>query len=307
MGLRHPLLGFCHAVTLGAAALLCATGVWAAGPPIPHGTLELVAENQWISAGHTIHLGLHFQLEKGWHIYWVNPGDSGEPPRVKWRLPEGITTGEIEWPTPRRLGTASIVDFGYEDDVMLIAPLHAAGDLAAKGPAQIAAEVKVLVCRELCIPGKAQLSLTLPVKSQPPAPDAQTAESFAAARKAMPRPAPATWRISVTDARDSFALTAKLGQHVALASFFPLEESQVKDAAPQQFAAVPGGFRLTLQKSDQLLKPIARLKGVLVLAGDRGYIIDVPVTANKADAAGYELPDEGVTRLLWGGLKTASL
>jgi thiol:disulfide interchange protein DsbD len=272
------------------ALLLCVTGVRAAGAPIPHGTLELVVENQWIAPGCTIHLGLHFQLEKGWHIYWVNPGDSGEPPRVKWQLPAGVTASEIQWPTPRRLGTSSIVDFGYEDDVVLIVPLYVDAGFAthgeSRGTAQFGAEVKVLVCREMCIPGKAQLSLTLPVKSQPPAPDAQTAELFAAARKAIPRPAPATWRISVTDAADSFALTAKLGQHVAQASFFPLEESQVKDAAPQQFAAIPGGFRLTLQKSDQLLKPIARLKGVLVLPGDRGYIIDVPVTASKADAGG---------------------
>jgi DsbC/DsbD-like thiol-disulfide interchange protein len=287
---RDPSRGLCPALTLVVAALFCAAGARAGGTPIPHGTLELVAENQWIAAGHTIHLGLHFQLEKGWHIYWVNPGDSGEPPRVKWQLPAGVTAGELAWPTPRRLGTASIVDFGYEDDVMLTVPLHAAAGLAVQelghGAVQLGAEVKVLVCREMCIPSKAQLSLTLPVKSQPSAADAQTAQLFAAARNALPRPAPANWRISVANAGDSFALTAKLGQHVAQASFFPLEESQVKDAAPQQFAAVPGGFRLTLQKSDQLLKPIARLKGVLVLAGDRGYIIDVAV--GKAVAARHD-------------------
>jgi DsbC/DsbD-like thiol-disulfide interchange protein len=278
---RDRGLGFCRALTFAAAALLCAVGARAGGTPIPHGTLELVSEAQWIAPGHTIRLGLHFQLEKGWHIYWVNPGDSGEPPRVKWQLPAGVRTGEIEWPTPRRLGTLSIVDFGYEDDVMLIVPLHAGAGAAAAGPGYVSApvrgEVKVLVCREMCIPGKAQLSLTLPVKSQPPAPDAQSAELFASARKAMPRRAPAGWRISVADERDSFALSAKVGERIAQAIFFPLEESQIKNAAPQQFAAASGGFRLTLQKSDQLVKPIARLKGVLLLAGDQGYIVDVPV------------------------------
>ena len=281
--MRHggPGSGLWRTLTLAGAALLCAAGARAAGAAIPHGTLELVAEDQWIAPGRTIRLGLHFQLEKGWHIYWVNPGDSGEPPRVKWRLPAGVTAGEIRWPTPRRLGTSSIVDFGYEDEVVLIAPLRGVAGLAAPGPedgsAQLRAEVKVLVCREMCIPGKAQVSLTLPVKSQLPVPDPQVAELFATARKALPPAAPASWRISVSDTRDSFALTAKLGQHVAQASFFPLEESQIKNAVPQQFTAVPGGFRLTLQKSDQLLKPVARLKGVLVLAGDRGYTIDVPV------------------------------
>lgn len=261
--------------------LLCAAAAstaYADGTPIPHGALELVAENQSIAAGRTIYLGLRFQLEKGWHIYWVNPGDSGEPPRLRWQLPAGVSVGEMEWPTPRRLGTQSIVDFGYEDGVMLIVPVHAEASVATQGLAQIGAEVKVLVCREMCIPGKAQLSLTLPVKSQPPVPDARAAGWFAAARKELPCPASASWKISVTDAGDAFVLTAKLGERVAHADFFPREESQVKDAAPQQFAALPGGFRLTLRKSDQLLKPIARLKGVLVLQDDRGYIIDVPVS-----------------------------
>ena len=97
---------------LGAAVLLFAACTQAATTPIPHGTIELIAENQWIAPGHTLNVGLHFQLEKGWHVYWVNPGDSGEPPRLTWHLPPGITVGPMEWPTPRRLGTATIADFG---------------------------------------------------------------------------------------------------------------------------------------------------------------------------------------------------
>jgi DsbC/DsbD-like thiol-disulfide interchange protein len=170
------------------------------------------------------------------------------------------------------------VDFGYEDDVMLIVPMHAAASMATQGLAQVGAEVKVLVCREMCVPGKAQLSLTLPVKSQAPVPDARNGDLFAAARKELPRPAPASWRISVTDKKDSFLLSANLGRHVTHVEFFPAAESQIKDAAPQEFIAMTCGFRLTLRKSDQLLKPIERLKGVLVLAGDRGYVIDVPVS-----------------------------
>jgi DsbC/DsbD-like thiol-disulfide interchange protein len=270
-----PGTGFSRALTLGISLLLCA--ISAAGTPIPHGTLELVSEHQWIAPGHKLYLGLHFQLEKGWHIYWVNPGDSGEPPRIKWQLPAGFTVGEMEWPTPRRLGTPSIVDFGYEDEVTLIAPIHAEASLASQQPAQLGAEVKVLVCREICIPGKVQLSLTLPVKSQAPAPDARTSNLFAAARKSLPRPAPGNWRFSVEDANNSFALSAHLGHQVTQAVFFPLAESQIDNAAPQSLTPTASGFRLTLRKSDQLRKPIERLKGVLVLSADRAYIIDAPL------------------------------
>ena len=128
-----------RSLILSAAALaVCACPARAAGASIPNGRLELVAERQWIAAGHPFNVALQFELEKGWHVYWVNPGDSGEPPRVTWDLPAGITAGDIEWPAPRRLGTASIVDYGYEDAVTLIVPMSADANLAAQGPAQIA-------------------------------------------------------------------------------------------------------------------------------------------------------------------------
>ncbi len=274
---RTPSPLFSSALTLGVALVVCAAGGQAAGTPIPHGTVELIAENQWIAPGRQFYLGLHFQLEKGWHIYWVNPGDSGEPPRVTWQLPAGLTPGPMEWPAPRRLGTSRIVDFGYEDSVMLIVPMHAEASLAAQAPARLGAEVRVLVCREICIPGKAQLSLALPIKSQPPAPEAGARELFAAARNSLPRPAPSNWRFRVDDANDSFVLSANLGHRITQGIFFPLAESQIDNAAPQKLLPVETGFRLRLRKSDQLLKPIGRLKGVLVLSADQAYLIDVPL------------------------------
>ncbi|MGA9801801.1 MAG: protein-disulfide reductase DsbD domain-containing protein [Terriglobales bacterium] len=276
---RSPSSWFYRALTFGPALLLCAANAHAEATPITHGSLELIARNQWIAAGHTLDLGLRFQLEKGWHIYWVNPGDSGEPPRVEWQLPAGLTAGAIEWPAPRRLDTGSIVDYGYEDRVLLIVPLQAAPTLAAQQPVRLGAQVKLLVCsHEMCIPGKAELSLTLPIKSQPPAPDTLTAELFAATSKSLPRPAPGNWKFSVTDANDSFVLTANVGHQVTQAVFFPLAESQIENAAPQKLVTEKADFRLTLRKSDQLLKPIDRLKGVLVLSGDQAFLVDVPIS-----------------------------
>lgn len=135
----------------------------------------------------------------------------------------------------------------------------------------------MLVCREMCIPGKAHLSLALPVKSAPPAADARSAAWFAEARKSLPRPAPANWNFFVADANGTFVLTAKVGHPVTAVSFFPLAESQVSNAAGQLLMPDESGFRLTLPKSDQLLKPIERLRGVIVLPDERAYTIDVPI------------------------------
>ncbi len=262
--------------------MLCAADAQGAETAIPHGTIELVAENRWVTPGQGFSLGLHFQLEKGWHIYWVNPGDSGEPPRVTWQLPTGLSPGVIEWPAPRRLGTSSIVDFGYEDGVTLIVPVHAESSLAAQPLARLGAEIKVLVCREMCIPGKTELSLTLPIKSGPAAPDVRTRELFAAARKDLPRPAPQSWKFSADDAKDSFVLAANVAPQITQAIFFPLAEAQIDNAAPQSLQRLATGFRLTLRKSDRLLKPIERLQGVLVLSGNHAYLIDVPVSKRGA-------------------------
>jgi len=278
MPVRRAIFGFSLASALGFVLLTCGRCTRAEGTPIPHGTLELVAEDQWIAAGHDFDLGLHFELENGWHIYWINPGDSGEPPRVKWQLPAGVTAGTLQWPTPRRLGTPSIVDFGYQDAVTLIAPMRVDSSLASRQPASIIAQVKVLVCREMCIPGNAQLSLTLPVKSESPAQDARTRDLFTVARKSLPRPAPTNWKLNLDEERYTFVLTANVGHEISQADFFPLAESQISNTASQKLLPVAGGFRLTLQKSDQLLKPIERLKGVLVLSDGRSYLIVVRVS-----------------------------
>jgi len=226
---------------------------------------------------------LRFELEKGWHIYWVNPGDSGEPPRIDWQLPVGLTAGTIEWPAPRRLVASSIVDFGYEGTVMLIVPIRADANLVTEQSARLGAEVRVLVCsHEMCIPGKAQLSLTLPINPPPPAPDApattiRNIDLFTATQKSVPRPAPASWKFSVAEGNDSFVLTARLSRPIKQAIFFPLAESQIANAAPQKLQPMVAGFQLSLRKSDELLKPIDRLKGVLVLSADQAYLIDVPI------------------------------
>ena len=174
------------------------------------------------------------------------------------------------------------MDFGYEDAVTLIVPVHAETSLAAQPLARLGAEIKMLVCREMCIPGRTQVSLTLPIKSQPPTPDVRTRELFAAARKDLPRPAPLNWKFRVDDAKDSFVLAANVAPQITRAVFFPLAEAQIDNAAQQILQPLPSGFRLTLRKSDRLLKPIERLQGVLVLSGNHAYLIDAPVSKRGA-------------------------
>jgi DsbC/DsbD-like thiol-disulfide interchange protein len=263
---------------------LIGTGPATDGAQVSHGTLDLLSESSWIVPGQDFTLGFHFKLEKGWHIYWVTPGDSGEPPRVTWQLPQGISAGDMEWPVPHKLGTKAGVDFGYDGEVLLPVKLHAANSLSSAQPSKLDAGVRFLICREVCIPGKAQLSLTLPVKSQTPAAaDAALRGLFATTRARLPRRTPTDWKVTVNEDKVSIVLNIQTGSpdlsaiNPADVFFFPLAESQIENAAPQKYSHTVRGIRLTLRKSDQLARPIQRLKGVLVLSDKAAYVVDAPI------------------------------
>ena len=249
-----------------------------------------MSEQPSIQPGHAILLGLHFRLENGWHIYWINPGDSGEPPRLDWHLPAGLRAGAIEWPAPSRLPIPPLMDYGYEGEILLPVPVENTVVLAVGGEAALAADMKAIVCRDVCIPAKAHLSLLLPVRAERVHESAEAAAMFSAARKALPKPAPANWRPSAKDLGHSFELGVNTGHAASEAWFAPLEPLEIENAAPQKSVSTVAGVRLILKKSDQLLKPVSRLRGVLVLP-QGAYLIDVPVAPPPA-----KTPKQGAVR-----------
>ena len=71
-------------------------------------------------------MGLKLRMADHWHTYWKNPGDSGLPTRIQWVLPEGWTAGEIQWPYPKPLPVGPLMNYGYEDEVVLLTDLTVA-------------------------------------------------------------------------------------------------------------------------------------------------------------------------------------
>lgn len=269
----------CVASLFLAFAALAGIPVHAQLPTAPVIHVSLLAESQSIAPGQQFWVGVRFQMEKGWHIYWINPGDSGEPPRVQWRLPAGFQAGDFQWPHPERLVTKYSTDYGYADQMLLLAPIRPPAELAPGGKAELAGTVRWVVCREVCIPGKTEVALSLPVKrSVAPQPN----KLFDDARTRIPQPAPARWRARARAEKNEFVLSIETGQPIAQAEFFPLQPQQIENAAPQPASALPRGVRLRLKKSEQLLKPIANLKGVIVLPSGKAYVMDAPVTGAGA-------------------------
>jgi len=218
-------------------------------------------------------VGIRFVVEPGWHIYWRNPGDSGGPPEVQWRLPGGLTTGALQWPVPERIADGTMVNYGYHRDVVLPARLRATAGLPPK-PFAITAQVKWLVCRNICIPGKGEASLEVPAQGKLPSADA---EAIRKALSAVPQPAPKKWRLGGQAEGDTFVLSIETGRRETLEQFFPLVAGEVDPAAPVQASPTASGLRIVLRKSEYLASPPARLKGVIVLSGGPAYEVAVPL------------------------------
>ena len=245
----------------------------------PHTTVEVIADHEAVSPGASLWVGVRFVLEAGWHIYWLNPGDSGSAPTFDWHLPAGFSAGATEWPVPERLAEASLVNYGYRGGVVFPTEIRSAGGFKAAGTVAIGVHVTWLVCREICVTGHANLELSLPVRLSNAPSSSEGATLVAESRARVPREAPSNWRATARSDGDVFVLSIDTGAPVRGGVFFPLEVSQIDDAAPQRVTSFERGLRFTLRKSDQLMALPAALTGVVQLLGGRAYVIRAPLAS----------------------------
>jgi len=272
----------------------------------PHVHLQLVVPQDQLSPAASNLVGLYFKLEPGWHVYWKNAGDSGEPPHIHWTLPEGVTAGAMQFPAPKRLPLGPLMDFGYEDEVLFPVKL-AVADTVKDGPVLLDAKVDWLVCREVCIPGKGELQVKLHLS--PKAPQVSSGSGLAydtMTRLAgtLPVALPANYKAVFQQTATGFRLGVETGRRESTAEFFPAEQDILDNPAPQKAVATARGFVLDLKKDATLTANPAQLKGVLELSGGRSFdIVALPGTVAAAAASlSWLLLAQAVGLALLGGL-----
>src|SRR5258708_10441816 len=138
-----------------------------------HVEAQLVADRSAAQPGKPVLVGLRLRMEPQWHTYWRNPGDSGLPTRIQWLLPEGWKAGEIQWPYPQLLPVGPLMNYGYEDEVVLLAELTPPASATA-GTFPIKARAEWLGLQDNCLPEKSGHDTTR--------------AAFAAQRPDRPRP-----------------------------------------------------------------------------------------------------------------------
>ena len=274
---------------ISAVVLALAAGVMARGASssadATHLHVQLVVPAATLRPGETAKAGLYFKLEPGWHVYWKNAGDSGEPPHLKWTLPDGITAGALQFPAPKRLPLGPLMDFGYEDEVLFPFELKVAPNAQA-GQAVLHTKADWLVCREVCIPGKAELEVVRAVdagaKGAPVEPDAGL---YARLAGKLPRALPASAKAWFAATATGFRLTGETGQRETEAAFFPADQDVIDNPAAQKLTPTAKGFALDLKKDANLAAAPTELRGVIELSRGRAYEIDAAAGSGAAVAA----------------------
>ena len=298
---------FIIALTGFAAALLAAVAPFAqtvplqpppadfAAGPVKTGHLEaeLVSETQGVAPGGLAYVAIRQDILKGWHTYWRNPGDSGEATSAKWTLPSGWSVGDWVWPAPQRLPLGPLMNYGYTGQVLLPVSLNVPASARPGSSVTLKADVRFLVCADICVPEEAKLQLSVPVVAGTPPTDpkwgAAIDKTIMDAPKASGLDAAVAWAGQGQNRVLKLGVTgdALKGVDLSRAYFFPYDPKALDHAARQQIEKGPGGLTLTLKPSQQTAGVAGppSLIGVLSLGG-KAYEVSAAPEPIPAEAGG---------------------
>ena len=308
------LMGRIAAVVFGLALSvgLAAPAPAQIGEKRPLVRAELIAEHMAARRGETLTVALRQNITPGWHTYWQNPGDSGEPTSLDWNLPAGITSGPIQWPLPEAIPVGPLTNYGYSDSLLLLTDITIPTDAAGQS-VTLSAKARWLVCKDICVPEESPVSLTLPLIDGGLSPRRSLdAAAIAAAREALPKPAP--WPVRYSHSLDKLTLNVDgLGSDIGKIThvrFFPVNWGQIANAMPQKTALSQDKLSVRMLQGETPPAAGAALEGLLALEGTgpdgakfrRGYVVsavNVPAPAlatpdsdplDVAQAAGDAVP-----------------
>jgi thiol:disulfide interchange protein len=229
---------------------------------------SLISDVSAIQPGQKFRVGVLYRIEPGWHIYWKYSGDSGIPTKIEWQLPQGFRVSDLQWPLPMREKEPGDLEvFDYTSEVLLFAEIEAPAVLPQQ-PILIRAKTDWLVCQSLCVPGRAQLSLTLTGGGNTASDSAQIFQKYASL---VPKQPASPIKIGFSRMAKNLVAAVDGVRNGAAVDFFPIPP---EDAVIGHIARE--GNRLTIPIETEV-KPINRMDGVMVVGSGetrQGYEIN---------------------------------
>lgn len=241
---------------------------------------SLTAEKEGIFPGDEIFIALQLDMPPGWHVYWKNSGDSGEPTELKLSLPEGFREIERLWPAPERFTVGEMAEYGYRNTAVLPVRIKAPDDLKLNEKVKIKGQAVWLSCKDECVPSEAEVSLFLTTGME----SSGTPPVLTQALSEVPDRAPA----SFWDTKENFIIAAALPDGAVRAYFFPEKAGIVLHAGEQSMKVRDGRAYVFVPKASRA-RDVKELSGVLAFYGPDGHRIRA--VEIKALPSEEELPD----------------
>lgn len=245
---------------------------------------QLVAEGP-APAGGEVDLAIHMRPAKGWHGYWLNPGDAGLPMDVQWKLPTGFRAGPLRYPVPSRLTVAGLMNYVYEREYAVLVRLKVPA--GAQGTVPIRADARWLACTDkVCVPEQGELALDLPVGGGAP-----NRAQFDQWRRSLPQPLTTTAHFEVTGDKLRVAIPLPAGATGGEPYLFPATDGVTDYEAKQTFSRSGDNLIAELQRKGAQPRALA---GVIAF-GDRGFAFEATPGTVPAGSGGEQA-------LLWAVL-----
>lgn len=251
--------------------------------------VSLLLAAKTVAPGDTVLAAVRLEMSPGWHTYWKNGGDSGGPTEIKWQLPNGVTAGEIQWPTPEKYSAEGLTTYVYHGEAILLVPLKFGSQLNP-GPLEISAEVSWLECEKLCVPGdqKVSVSATVGTVTEP----SGDAALFAAAQEKLPADGAqisprAAWSSSPSGEERAVVLEWNAAIGLTDASFFPESHDGFEvSTTSEPIAGSANKLRLSIKKFSGDWP--REFRGVLVGkqgGGAKSFALIVPIESTAVPVA----------------------
>lgn len=222
---------------------------------------ELISSMAEATPGSTIDVGLKLSHQPHWHTYWKATGDSGLPTEIQWTLPEGWKAGDIQWPVPKVFQLGSLINYGYDGEVLLPVQITIPSTAQIGSVASLKAEVTWLMCAEQCVPGRASLSLDLKISSK------GAPSSFEGLFQTTLKNVP-TQNISVSSKIDKSKNLIELSfpdsGSLENVYIFAQTPDSINYGAPQEVVPTANGFSVLLQASE-FIKAGDTFEGLLLV------------------------------------------
>ncbi len=279
------------------ALLLLLPGLVCAAPgPGKKGAVsaELVARDASIQAGRPFTVALKLVHDEHWHTYWINPG-TGYPTSLHWKLPEGFIAGPIVWPTPHLVKDTkgNVTGHGYEDTAYLFVEITPPNNLTPGSSVTLRAKADWLMCAEVCMPGDADLELSLPVTAEPPLDDRAGAWFLQEAAPTLPQPLTG-WQLTASRQADKIVVRlTPSGDTTHRAQNLHVFDSAglVDYAAPQVISTEGDTIVITLATAKDGDADATRFAGILSSSNGwggnpatHGASFDVPLSTGQPSA-----------------------